>query len=85
AQNQYVLVRSTEGEVLLRKPLRQALAGLPQDAGVQVHRSWWVSNRFLQLAYYDARAQELRLRDDPAVPVSKTNLPALQERLSHLQ
>ena len=44
AQNQYVAVRMAGGTKLLRMTMKDAVAQLPAQSGLQVHRSWWIAN-----------------------------------------
>ncbi len=72
AQNQYVLVMTDQGSHLVRMTLRNAIDCLPPDSGVQIHRSWWVSQAELLQSHYDPEAAVFRAGQDRTYPVGKT-------------
>lgn len=84
AQNQYVAVFRSGGAAsdLLRITLSAAIARLPADSGVQVHRSWWVSQRALLTAQFDNETMHIIFSEGRKlrkIPVGKTfaaKLPA---------
>ncbi len=85
AQNQYVAVYRVDGAEpeLLRITLSAAMARLPANSGIQVHRSWWVSQRALLDAQFDPKA--LLIKNEKAsshmlrsIPVGKTFADKLQ-------
>lgn len=73
AANQYVSVSTEASTHLLRMTLKQAEALLPKDAGLRVHRSWWVSMAELKHAELDEKARILTI-EDRSYPVGNTRL-----------
>lgn len=82
AQNQYVLVRTDQGETLVRVTLRAAIAALPASSGVQIHRSWWISASEIARATFDRAALTLKVEGETTYPVGKTHADSVASRAS---
>lgn len=78
AQNQYVQIFASTGNTLLRMTLGEAIAALPMDSGVRVHRSWWVSHQHLSAFSFDDKAMELHAKS-LIVPVSRARKADIAE------
>ena len=73
AELQYIKVVTSKGQELILYSLREAMNELPQSAGLQVHRSYWVASQAINLFRSRGRQGELVLVDGKAVPVSRAN------------
>jgi DNA-binding LytR/AlgR family response regulator len=51
-----------------------ALAEVDSDAGLQVHRGWWVANGAVAGTFMRGGKRWLRLNNDMEIPVSRTHL-----------
>jgi hypothetical protein len=80
-QDHYVRAQTALGSTLLLMRFRDAVAELDQ-AGMQVHRSWWVAFGAMQGLERGGRSAELRLAGGQAVPVSRAHLAAVREALA---
>ncbi len=81
AQGHYLRVITTAGEDLILYRFGDVIDEMPQDAGVQVHRSWWVS----QIALANSESispKQIKLDEDLNIPVSRTYQRELETRLS---
>ena len=76
-QDHYVEAHTSTGSTLLLMRLRDAAAELG-DAGLQVHRSWWVARHAVEGIEQDERRTLLRLRGGRRVPVSRASLPEVR-------
>ena len=84
AQDHYVEIVTENGAHKTRMSMKDAMAMLPADQGIQVHRSHWVSfNAMLSLDKSTDR-YFLTLRNGQKMPVSKSNIKAV-ERLLELR
>jgi hypothetical protein len=73
-EDHYVRVHRPSGSRLELMPLRDAIARYGKDAGLQVHRSWWVSASAVDGAERDARNWRLRLSNGLEVPVARNRV-----------
>ncbi|MGD9019840.1 MAG: LytTR family DNA-binding domain-containing protein [Desulfuromonadales bacterium] len=71
AELQYIKVVTSNGQELILYSLRKAMNELPQSAGLQVHRSYWVASPAIELFRSKGRQGELALVDGATVPVSR--------------
>ena len=76
-QDHYVEAHTSGGSTLLLMRLRDAAAELG-DAGIQVHRSWWVAHDAVEGIEQEDRRTLLRLRGGRRVPVSRASLPVVR-------
>lgn len=78
-EDHYVRIFGQSGEQLVLMRLRDAIADLQDDQGVQVHRSWWVSRTAVASVRRIGRTAELTLVDGTVVPVARDMMPRLRE------
>lgn len=81
AQGHYLRVITTAGEDLILFRFGDAVAEMSEDAGVQVHRSWWVSQTAID-ACESVSSKKLRLGSGLSIPVSRTYQRALEQRIA---
>lgn len=82
AANQYTSVISTEGEELLRGTLKEMIDRLPDDAGVRIHRSWWVAKSQLIDASVDDAKSVLITATGDRFPIGKSKRNAVISALN---
>ncbi len=73
AELHYLAVKTERGRSLILYNLRDAVAELPADAGVQTHRAWWAAADAVTALHKRGRQGELELADGSRVPVSRRN------------
>lgn len=78
AEDHYLRAISAEREAMFLMRLRDAIALLPDDAGVQVHRSWWVAKDAVTGVARDGRAAMLTLNNGAEVPVARDRMAAVK-------
>ena len=72
AQEHYVrLTTDAEARMVLHR-FSDILRALPEQNGVQVHRSHWVAYDAIEEAFMDGTNLRLRLKTGPVVPVSRS-------------
>ena len=80
----YVKAHTSAGSAIILMRFADAVAELA-DQGLQVHRSFWVANRYLErLARKDGRTV-LRLSNGQEIPVSRTYLTAVRAAVREVQ
>jgi len=77
-EDHYVRIFGAAGEQLVLMRLRDAIADLQDDQGLQVHRSWWVSRAAVASVRRIGRTAELTLVDGTLVPVARDMMPRLR-------
>ncbi len=77
-EDHYVRAISTMRDELILVRLRDAMAELEGEDGMQVHRSWWVARAAVASVRREGRAATLILSNDTEVPVAREKLPALR-------
>jgi len=82
AQDHYVEVKTTEGKELVLIRLSDAIQELGEEAGIQVHRSWWVTTKHVVEQKRIDNKPHLELSDGSVVPVSRTYAVTVKEALS---
>jgi hypothetical protein len=82
AEDHYLRVITPLGSDLILMRLSDALDELGDAAGMQVHRSWWVAHGGVETLRRDGGKAVLVLRNGGEVPVSRTYLAAVRDRLS---
>lgn len=78
AQDHYLEIVCDEQNFLVRGRMRDALATLEPNDGIQVHRSHWVARQFMDRVLKNGRDTRLRLSDGSEVPVSRARKQTLQ-------
>lgn len=78
AEDHYLRVHTAAGERLIHYRFSQAVRELG-DAGVQVHRSWWVARDAVRAVERDGDRHVLVLDRGLRVPVSRTHVLAARE------
>ena len=80
AQEHYVRLTTAEETRMVLNRFADVLRDLPEDAGIQVHRSHWVAIDAIAEAFREGANLRLRLRTEDIVPVSRS-YRATTERL----
>ncbi len=80
AEEHYLRIHYSEGSELIHYRFGDAVAAMPEELGLQVHRSWWVAGDAVRSARRGARRWQLELVDDTPVPVSDSYVKAVRER-----
>ena len=75
AEDHYVRVHTAKGSTLLLMRMADAIAELDGQAGMQVHRSWWVARAAVSGAAPTGRRASLILVNGLAVPVARAAMP----------
>lgn len=78
AEDHYVRVIAEEKNALVLMPLAEATALMPEGAGAQVHRSWWVAQSALTGQKRTGRDVQLTLHGGQAAPVSRSRIAELR-------
>lgn len=78
AEDHYLRAFAPGREEMFLMRLRDAVAMLPDDAGVQVHRSWWVAKDAVSSVARDGRSAVLTLSNGTEVPVARDRLAAVK-------
>lgn len=80
AQDHYVKVHTEKGRHLILMRLKDAISMLEKAQGLQVHRSWWISEGAVTEVLRDGRKIQLRLKNGVTVPVSRKWVASIKER-----
>jgi DNA-binding LytR/AlgR family response regulator len=78
AEDHYLRIVTDKGEALILMRLRDAIASMGEDAGIQTHRSHWVSATSTPVMIKQNGKPALELRDGRTVPVSRHYLRAVR-------
>lgn len=78
-EDHYVRVRTTRGEEMVLMRLSDAIRETRPVPGMQVHRSHWVALDRIAAVRRTGDRAVLSMSHGPAIPVSRSNLPALRE------
>ncbi len=81
AELHYLRVYTTEGEALILFPFGQAVALLGQNAGLQIHRSHWVSLTYVDEVTTENGRVFCKTVGGPVLPVSRSYRAALRNAL----
>ncbi len=82
AEDHYLRVITAAGSDLILMRLSDALAELGDEAGLQVHRSWWVAHGGGTALRRDGGRTVVVLKNGGEVPVSRTYLADVRDRLA---
>ena len=74
---------STAGTDIIRYRFKDAIQEMPDDAGLQVHRSWWVDPEKVAENHRNGRNLTLKLENGLDVPVSLAYQSAVELALGH--
>ncbi|MGB3738625.1 MAG: LytTR family transcriptional regulator DNA-binding domain-containing protein [Pontixanthobacter sp.] len=77
-EDHYVKVLGRDRTAMLLMRLSDAIAMMPGNAGMQVHRSWWVANHAVVRAKRDGRNLKLILAGGAVADVSRANHAAVR-------
>lgn len=80
AEEHYVRVYTEQGAELVHCRFGDAVDSMPDELGLQVHRSWWVADGSVVSAKRGSRRWQLNIRGDVSVPVSDSYVQAVRER-----
>lgn len=83
AEDHYLRVVTDKGEALILMRLRDAIAAMSADAGMQTHRSHWVAGASNPELIRQNGKPALMLDDGRTVPISRHYLRAVRAYLSH--
>ena len=83
AQDHYVNITTNKGEHLHRMSMKEAVAMIPENTGLQVHRSHWVAFSAMLTLQKQSDKYQLELRNGTKIPVSRTKIAELKLQLSH--
>jgi hypothetical protein len=72
SEDHYVRLYTDRGSQLVAMRFGDALAGLADAAGMQVHRRWWVAIEAVDTIARTGEGLQLRLSNDLNVPVSRS-------------
>lgn len=78
AEDHYLRAYAPGREELFLMRLRDAVTMLPVDAGIQVHRSWWVARDAVTAVARDGRSATLTLSNGTEVPVARDRMAAIR-------
>jgi DNA-binding LytR/AlgR family response regulator len=77
-EDHYLRVHTNRGQGMMLGRLRDAEQELG-EAGMKVHRSWWVARTAITGSERDGRNLALTLTNGQQVPVSRANQPMIAE------
>ena len=80
AEEHYVRIHTRDGAELVHYRFGDAAAEMPDELGLQVHRSWWVAENAVASASRGSRRWQLVLVSDIAVPVSDSYVSSVREK-----
>lgn len=78
AEDHYVRVHTSNGDVIILMRLSDAIAETGTLEGAQIHRSWWVSKTAIEVILPKGRAAEITLKKGTRAPVSRNGLKILK-------
>lgn len=79
AKQHYVEITTRTGKIVVRSTLKTLLAQIPEVAGLQVHRSYWVSRSVLVQLSGNSGKKVVHLKDGRTVPVSRPREPVVDK------
>lgn len=83
AQDDYVMIYSSEGKHLKQATMKYFEQHLDQKQFMRVHRSYIIRfDQVVQLEPYGKDSYIAKLKDGPAVPISKSGFRSLKEKLN---
>lgn len=79
AEDHYLMVITTQGQGLIHYRLSDAVSELPANAGLRVHRSYWIARRAVARVESRRRVTRLHLSNGLSVPVSHVHKASVLE------
>lgn len=79
----YLRVVTTRGSSLVLFNLRDAVASMPKDSGVQTHRSYWVALSHVQRLVRHGSSCEVEVTNGDMIPVSRRQLSKVKRVLGN--
>jgi hypothetical protein len=76
----YLKIHTDKGQHMILMRMKDAISMLEGHKGLQVHRSWWVSEDAITGSVKEGRKVFLTLKADVRVPISKTYLAEVKSR-----
>lgn len=80
AQEHYIKVWTTKGQTLIKYAFGNAILNLESIPGMQIHRSYWVSDNAVVALQKNGPRYFIKLINDIKIPVSQTRLNAVKDR-----
>lgn len=80
AQDHYLELKTKNGSTLLRGRMRDAIANLNNEDGVQVHRSWWIARKEIREVIKNGRDYTVVLLDGTIIPIGRSRVKHLKEQ-----
>ena len=80
AEEHYVRIYAQNSTELVHCRFGDAVQEMPEELGLQVHRSWWVADSAIRSAKRGSRRWQLDLYTDITVPISDSFAAAARER-----
>jgi DNA-binding LytR/AlgR family response regulator len=71
AKQHYVEITTRTGKIVVRSTLKTLLAQIPDTAGLQVHRSFWVNRNVMVQISGNSGKKQVHLKDGRLIPVSR--------------
>ncbi|MGK6355411.1 LytTR family DNA-binding domain-containing protein [Sphingomonas sp. DT-207] len=81
-EDHYVRVHTPHGSALVLMRMRDAIAMMGDDAGMRVHRCWWIARAAVQSWGRSGRTLRVELANGLVVPVSQPYAQATREALA---
>ncbi|MFA8342904.1 MAG: LytR/AlgR family response regulator transcription factor [Rhodothermaceae bacterium] len=80
AQDDYVMIHTTEGKFLKQKTMKYFETHLPAESFVRIHRSYILNINFMkQIELFEKESHKVILKNDTRLPVSKNGYSKLKE------
>jgi hypothetical protein len=84
AEDHYLRVHTSRGSDLILMRLSDAVAAIGPEAGLRVHRSWWVAHGAICEVTRSEQRSHLRLTNGLSVPVGRTYSASVHSRTAGL-
>ncbi len=84
AQDDYVMIYTNDARHLKQKTMKFFESSLPEEDFVRIHRSYIVKiSEISQMQLYEKESYIVILKNSIKLPVSKTGLPKLKQKLDY--
>lgn len=84
AKEHYISVTTSQESRMVLHRFSDAIKQMPEDVGMQVHRSHWVAHKTVESVVIEGQSMKLTLITGVSVPVSRTFRASVERRYSHL-